>query len=89
MSAEEPKPLQTLEREGWVGTINGRKWHYVIGINALCGMRILFGAPELGNDGSSDNCAACKRKLEKARLKAAAKEKALALIASERSKPTP
>lgn len=58
------------EHEGWVGTINGRKWHYVIGDTALCGTVIWGGQPEQGNDNSPDNCAACKRKLTKRREKA-------------------
>lgn len=57
-------------KEGWVGTINGRKWHYVIGSTALCGTTIWGGTPELGNDDSPDNCAACKRKLAKRKEKA-------------------
>lgn len=57
------------EKEGWVGTINGRKWHYVIGMDALCGARIFGGIPEQGNDDSPDNCAACKRKLQKQKAK--------------------
>lgn len=66
MSAEQ---LQTEEREGWVGSFNSRKWHYVIGIEALCGNRILGGRAELGNDESPDNCAKCKRELKKRRGK--------------------
>lgn len=63
--------LQTNEREGWIGVINGRKWHYVIGDRALCGMVILFGKPELGEDESPDNCKGCRRKLIKRREEAA------------------
>jgi hypothetical protein len=57
------------QKEGWVGTINGRKWHYVIGSNALCGTVIFGGTPELGNDDSSDNCSTCKKKLAKRKEK--------------------
>lgn len=67
----DPKPLQNEKREGWIGTTNSRKWHYIIGNDPLCGGgAVLLGIPELGNDNSPDNCKACKRKLQERRAKA-------------------
>jgi len=55
--------------EGWTWLINSRKWHYFRDSRSLCGKFALFdpmsGDLERGNDDSPDNCAACKRKLEK------------------------
>lgn len=57
------------EREGWVGITNGRKYHYVIDNDTLCGVVVWGGEVELGNDDSPDNCSACKKRLSKKRAK--------------------
>ena len=57
--------------EGWVWFVNSRKAHYVRDGRSLCGGWVYLGRSfEQGNDDSPDNCAACKRKLEKMKLKA-------------------
>jgi len=64
--------------EGWGWPANFRKAHYYVYAKsprgewlafavALCGRSIYAGHLETGNDGSSDNCAECKRRLAKRR----------------------
>ena len=52
--------------EGWTWIYHRRKWHYYRNYKALCGRSLLLRHPnegyQSGNDGSKDNCAACKRK---------------------------
>ncbi len=54
---------------GWTWLHNSRKWHYFVGGRSVCGKFGLLGQPELlaGDDGSPDNCAACKRAVAKLR----------------------
>lgn len=58
-----------MEKEGWTWLTSARKWHYFrFDRRSLCGKHLFLGdlsALETGNDGSPDNCAACRRKLEK------------------------
>lgn len=59
-----------MSKEGWGHIHNSRKWHYFRERQSLCNKWGIFpGIIELeqGNDDSSDNCAACKRKLAKER----------------------
>lgn len=55
--------------EGWTWTQNSRKWHYFREKRAICGGMLMFVHPsegyEVGNNDSTDNCAACRRKLSK------------------------
>lgn len=69
--------MARLKHEGWVYIDGTPKWHYVSEDGrALCGRWLYLGSvePETGNDGSKDNCAACRKKLEKfnEKLKASA-----------------
>jgi len=57
--------------EGWGWITNSPKWHYFVDGRSLCGKWIGLGELEQGNDGSPDNCTACKRALEKRRAKQA------------------
>ena len=54
-------------KEGWTWLSNSTKWHYFVDNRSLCGKFALLRIPKLeqGNDGSLDNCIACKKKLEK------------------------
>jgi len=54
-------------KEGWTWLTNSTKWHYFVEGRSLCGKFMLLSIPELeqGNDGSLDNCMACRKKLEK------------------------
>ncbi len=54
-------------KEGWTYLINTPKWHYLVDGKSLCGRWANFGKPELeqGNDGSPDNCKACRKALKK------------------------
>jgi len=58
-------------KEGWTWLANSKKWHYFVEGRSLCGKFLLLQIPELeqGNDGSPDNCMACRKKLEKRREK--------------------
>lgn len=55
--------------EGWTWTLGSRKWCYYKDKRAICGKQFLLVHPsegyELSNDGSTSNCLACKRQLEK------------------------
>jgi hypothetical protein len=52
--------------EGWVWFFNSRKAHYIKEHRALCGRWLYLGSGyEQGKDDSPDNCAECKRKLQK------------------------
>jgi len=59
---------------GWPG--NSRKAHYFEEgqITSICGKWLYRGPREQGNDGSPDNCTACRRALQKKREKAAAEK---------------
>jgi hypothetical protein len=52
--------------EGWGWLMNSRKWHYFVEKKSLCGKWAIFKDDDLeqGDDGSPDNCVACKRKLK-------------------------
>lgn len=65
-----------LVGSGWFWLHNAPKWHYFLANgNSLCGRWMTFGrAFEQGNDGSPDNCAACRKKLEKIKAKTALPE---------------
>ena len=53
-------------KEGWGFPGTSKKAHYFVDMMALCGKWGFYAGPlELGNDGSPDNCAECKRKLAK------------------------
>lgn len=54
-------------KKGWGWPANSRKAHYFIDGRAICGKWLFFGAVEDRNHGSPDNCAACKKRLEKER----------------------
>lgn len=58
--------------EGWNWLVNSTKWHYFRGGRSLCGGWLGLGLMdyEQGNDGSPDNCKACRKKLEKEKLAA-------------------
>ena len=58
-------------KEGWTWLINSRKWHYFVDCKSLCGkfMRLSNLGLEQGNDGSPDNCMACRKALEKRKAK--------------------
>lgn len=52
--------------EGWGFPARSQKAHYFVSMTALCGKWGFYGGPlELGNDGSLDNCAECKRRKAK------------------------
>lgn len=55
--------------EGWTWVRNSTKWHYFRDKKTICGKWWLFKHPvegyEIGNDGSANNCAACKREILK------------------------
>jgi hypothetical protein len=57
------------EEEGWGKPARTKKWHYFVGIRSLCGRWAYRGELEQGNDDSPDNCAACRKKLEKRKLR--------------------
>ncbi|RLI41370.1 hypothetical protein DRO59_07110 [Candidatus Bathyarchaeota archaeon] len=52
-------------KEGWGFPLNSRKAHYFVNGRSLCGKWLFFGELEQGNDGSPDNCAVCKKLLQK------------------------
>ena len=56
-------------KEGWTWIFGSTKWHYIVNSRSLCQKWLLLGSPELvqGLDNSPDNCAECKKKLEKMR----------------------
>ena len=60
-----------IPTEGWTWLTNSRKWHYFKkDRRSLCGKFLHMGSMndlQEGNDDSSDNCAACRRKLEQIR----------------------
>lgn len=52
------------EKRGWGFISNSRKWHYYVNGTSLCRKFMkLSDNLETGNDGSSDNCAECRRLL--------------------------
>lgn len=53
--------------EGWGWPGNSKKAHYFRegSISSICGKWAYTGERESGNDSSLDNCADCKRRLEK------------------------
>lgn len=62
--------------EGWGWPSNSKKAHYflknlrsVMGAQSLCYKWGFFGKLEIGNDESFDNCAECKRRLAKRKLR--------------------
>ena len=58
------------KKEGWGWPGNSRKAHYFDGSRSLCGKWLYFGKDlEQGNDGSADNCTACKRAVAKRKAK--------------------
>lgn len=54
-------------KEGWAPCYGSRKWHYFVEGRSLCRNFGLLGRVELeqGLDNSPDNCAVCRKKLEK------------------------
>lgn len=56
-------------KEGWTWLRNSRKWHYFRAGKSLCKRYMLLKHPsegyESGNNGSTDNCASCKREILK------------------------
>jgi len=57
--------------------MNSRKWHYFVDRQSLCGKWAVFSDDDLetGSDDSPDNCAVCKRKLAKSKLRRVKKRK--------------
>lgn len=57
--------------EGWGWPGASQKAHYFDADSAIsvCGKWIFTGPREQGNDGSPDNCAACKRAIAKRKAK--------------------
>ena len=55
------------DRKGWALPGQCRKWHYFDGdIRSLCRYwMFLGGGHEEGNDGSPDNCKACRKAKER------------------------
>jgi len=61
-----------MKKEGWGWPALSKKAHYFAhSLTSLCGHWLFGGSLEQGNDGSLDNCAACKRKLKKLRERTA------------------
>jgi hypothetical protein len=58
--------------EGWGYISNSPKWHYFRNGRSLCGRWGSFGRTDLeqGNDGSPDNCKACRTKITAEKAKA-------------------
>ena len=56
---------------GWGWPSNSKKAHYVVEGRSLCGKWLYLGQLEQGNDGSPDNCTACKKALEKRKAREA------------------
>ncbi|MFA5559935.1 MAG: hypothetical protein WDA59_10885 [Methanofastidiosum sp.] len=56
-----------MQKEGWTWLSNSPKWHYFRNGQSLCGKWGLLGNHELeqGKNNSPDNCAICRKKLEK------------------------
>jgi hypothetical protein len=63
MKKQQPK---AAPQEGWAFLYNSPKWHYFdANGHSLCKKWMTFAADrEQGNDGSPDNCKACKTALE-------------------------
>ena len=54
-----------IVKEGWAYLSNSLKCHYFKDGRSLCGRWAYFGNEfEQGNDDSSDNCKACRKKLK-------------------------
>ena len=68
-------------KEGWTWLTNSKKWHYFVDGRSLCGGFMVFanmqGELVQGNNDSSDNCASCKKKLQKRLNKNEEKKKEL------------
>ena len=55
-------------KPGWKWLYNATKWHYFAqNGHSLCGkwMTLTLDGTETGDDDSTDNCAACRKKLTK------------------------
>ena len=52
-------------KQGWGRPLNSKKAHYFYEGRSLCMRWMFFGAVELGMDDHTDNCMACRKKLEK------------------------
>ncbi len=59
----------TSKTEGWTWLTNSRKWHYFRDMRSLCGKFALFIDPsegyDLGSGESKDDCAGCRKALQK------------------------
>jgi hypothetical protein len=63
---EPPLAGPTKVTEGWGFPGRSQKAHYFVHTDALCGKWGFYVGPlEIGNDGSPDNCAECKRRKAK------------------------
>ena len=65
---DEPEKGQPTLVAGWGKPIVSKKWHWFpAGIStSICGnIGFYFGEREAGNDGSSDNCAECRKRKAK------------------------
>ena len=59
-------------KEGWNYLVNSPKWHYFRDGRSLCRRWGIYGKNEdsqQGNNGSPDNCKACRTALEKELVK--------------------
>lgn len=67
-----------MENKGWGPCQGTKKWHYFVRGRSLCGSFMLFfyGDAKLEDDkhDSVDNCATCRKKLEKKAIIEAAKK---------------
>ncbi len=57
-------------KEGWTWLTNSPKWHYFRDGRSLCNKFMLFGKHNFkqADNNRPDNCAMCKKKLDKERL---------------------
>jgi hypothetical protein len=80
-----------LEGTGWHFLTNAPKWHYFMQDGrSLCGRWMTFGRVfEQGNDGSPDNCAACRKKLERFKARTASSVGIPASCRDEPNTPSP
>jgi len=70
---------KNIEEAGWGKSPASQKWHYFPAqeTTSLCSrIGFFFGERETGNDESSSNCAACKKKLAAQQKREAKKVKA-------------
>jgi len=65
------------QNEGWGFSPHlSRKWHYFVNGTSLCRKIGFFhGELEQGKDDSSDNCTACKKALQKLRIRRQAEQR--------------